>query len=246
MRARWSHGALLGSCLGLALSACAAHPTPWHGATPATWPALRSALAQERQSRAAQPWSAGVRVTMRESGSGRSIYGRGGLAIAPGTALRMILIGVAGATILDTWATTARWRVAVPPLGLVRRGGADDPEDLPIGFLRWWFFTPLAGELFAATFDAGAPVWLLRDKGAVVALRTSVCERGPRLQAIRREQGRGESVDECRAETRPSVGDHVRYSDAMSGLAVDIVVESVSADAPPAEAFADPDADHAR
>jgi hypothetical protein len=157
----------------------------------------------------------------------------------------MILTGVAGVTMLDAWVTTDRWRVAVPPLGLVRRGDADDPDDLPIGFLRWWFFTPLEGQLFAASFDEGAPVWLLRDGGAVVELRVGVCERGPRLQATRRRPGRGDSVDECRADTRPSVGDHVRYADAVSGLAVDIVLESVSAEPPLSEAFADPDAEHA-
>jgi len=90
---------------------------------------------------------------MREPRSGRVIRGRGGLAVVPGRALRMILVGVAGVTMLDAWVTPARWRVAVPMLGVLRRGGADDPADLPIGFLRWWFFTPLEGRLFAATFD---------------------------------------------------------------------------------------------
>ncbi|HEY5242922.1 MAG TPA: hypothetical protein VIJ22_15690, partial [Polyangiaceae bacterium] len=101
---------LLGSCLGLALSACAAPPTPWHGATPETWPALRNALASQRDSRSTRPWSAGVAVTLREPRSGRVIRGRGGLAVVPGRALRMILIGVAGVTMLDAWVTRQRWR----------------------------------------------------------------------------------------------------------------------------------------
>jgi hypothetical protein len=234
---------LLGSCLGLALSACAAPPTPWHGATPETWPALRNALVLERDSRPTRPWIAGVGVTMREPRSGRVIRGRGGLAVVPGRALRMILVGVAGVTMLDAWVTPGRWRVAVPMLGVLRRGGADDPGDLPIGFLRWWFFTPLEGRLFAATFDRAGPMWLLRDEDAVVELRAGACERGPRVLATRRRRGQAESVDECRAGRGPTVGDHVRYEDAGSGLVVELVLESVSTEPPVAEAFVDPDAE---
>jgi len=236
---------VLGSCLGLALSACAAPPMPWRGATPETWPALRSALALERESRGTTPWTAGVEVTMREPRTGRVIRGRGGLAILPGRALRMILVGVAGVTMLDAWITPQRWRVAVPPLGLVRRGRSEEPEDLPIGFLRWWFYTPLEGRLFAATFDGGTPTWLLRDGDAVVELRSDLCERGPHLRAARWNRGRTESVDECRGGTTPSVGDHIRYADAVSGLVVELVLESMSTEPPGADAFVDPDVEGA-
>ena len=236
---------VLGSCLGLALSACAARTTSWHGATPETWPALRHALALERATRATQPWAAGVGVTLREPRTGRVIHGRGGLALLPGRALRMILVGVAGVTMLDAWITPRRWRVAVPPLGLVRRGRSDEPVDLPIGFLRWWFFTPLEGKLFAATLDGAAPVWLLRDGGAVVEVRAGSCDRGSRLFVARRRRGRAESVDECRGGSGPGVGDHVRYEDAGSGLVIELVLESVSAEPPGEEAFADPDVEGA-
>ena len=50
-------------CLALALSACAARPTPWGGATPATWPALQAALAAARGTRRQDPWTAAARVT---------------------------------------------------------------------------------------------------------------------------------------------------------------------------------------
>jgi hypothetical protein len=133
--------------------------------------------------------------------------------VAPGRALRMILVGVAGATMLDAWVTPQRWRVAVPLLGLVRRGGAEAPEDLPIGFLRWWFFTPMSGRLFAATFEDDGPVWLIRDGDAVIELRTAKCDRGHGLRAWRRERGRAETVDECRSGLAPSAGDGVHYQD---------------------------------
>lgn len=233
------------SLLALGACACAVPPTPWPGATPETWPELRGALARERAARATRPWAAAVRVTMREPRSGRTLLGRGGIAVAPGRALRMILVGAAGMTMLDAWVTPRRWRVAVPALSLVRRGGEDDPTDLPIGFLRGWFFAPLDGQLFAATLGADGPRWLLRDGAVVADVRAGTCERGPRLQASRREHGRTESVDECRAGSLPSPGDHVHYEDAASGLTVGLIIESVSAEPPPGEAFGDPDTESA-
>jgi len=214
---------------------------PWQGATPGTWPALRDRLAAERTAAPHEPWSAGVRVTMREPRSGRVFDGRGGIAVAPGRALRMILVGGAGTTLLDAWVTRARWRVAVPPLHLVRRGGADEPRDLPVGFLRWWFFTPLEGQLFAASDAPPGPTWLLRDGAAVVELRVGTCDRGELRTASRRVGGRTERVEECRERAVPRPGDWVRYRDEASGLGVDLVVESVRGSLPDEEAFRDPD-----
>jgi hypothetical protein len=234
-------------CLALALSACAARPTPWRGATPATWPALQAALAAARGTRRQEPWTAAARVTLHEPRSGRTVLGRGGIAVAPGRALRMILVGVAGATMLDAWVTPQRWRVAVPLLGLVRRGGEEAPGDLPIGFLRWWFFTPTGGRLFAATFEAGGPAWLLRDGDAVIELRPGRCDRGHGLVASRRERGgAAQTVDECRSAAGPTAGDRVHYrdeaQDGAGGLVIDLILDSVSVDPPAAEAFTDPDA----
>jgi hypothetical protein len=230
--------------LALALSACAAAPTPWRGATPETWPSLRAALAGTRGERPDHPWAAGARVSLREPG-GRTLLGRGGIAVAPGRALRMILVGVAGATMLDAWVTPDRWRVAVPLLGLIRRGGEEEPGDLPIGFLRWWFFTPMGGQLVAATFDCDGPTWLLRDGDAVVELQARRCDRGRRLVASRVDRGRVSRVDECRGAAGPTAGDRVHYQEGPAGLAIDLVLDTVAADSPVAEAFADPDTESA-
>jgi hypothetical protein len=178
---------------------------------------------------------------MHEPRSGRVIDGRGGIAVAPGRAVRMILVAGAGATVLDAWVTPERWRVAVPVMGVVRRGGRDEPHDLPIGFLRWWFFTPLEGTLFAATFTHPGAFWLLRSGDAVVELRAGPCDRGAELAATRRLHGRAERVDECRARPTPSPGDRVHYEDSASGLAVDLVVETLAAAPPEEEAFRDPE-----
>jgi hypothetical protein len=179
---------------------------------------------------------------MRQPRSGRVLDARGGIAVAPGRALRMILVAGAGATMLDAWVTRDEWRIAVPPAGLVRRGGAEDPRDLPVGFLRWWFFRPLEGTLFAARGSEGdgarEDVFLLRDRdGAAIELRAGRC-----LRASRRRNARTERVDECMARAVPSPGDRVRYEDESSGLTVDLQLESLAAAPPDEDAFRDPDA----
>src|SRR5579872_2701576 len=106
---------------------------------------LEHLLEAERASRSQAPWKAVVQVTMRDPRSGKVVDGRGGISVSAGRAVRVVLLGPAGLTLFDAWVTPARWRVAVPPADIVRRGDADDPIDLPVAFLRWWFFTPLEG-----------------------------------------------------------------------------------------------------
>jgi hypothetical protein len=146
---------------------------------------------------------------------------------------------------LDAWVTPERWRVDVPAVSRVLRGGADEPGDLPIGFLRWWFFRPLEGALLAASQGPAGAGWVLRDGRASVVLREGRCERGASLEASRQLDGRVERLDACAWRAVPAAGDHVRYEDEASGLAVELTVEAPSPGAPPAEAFDDPDAAHA-
>jgi hypothetical protein len=153
----------------------------------------------------------------------------------------MILVAGAGATLLDAWVTRDRWRIAVPPAGFVRRGGADEPSELPVGFLRWWFFRPLEGRLFAASAAAAATapedVFLLRDDdGAAIELRA-----GPCLRASRRLRARTERVDECPRTDPTHAADRVRYVDESTGLSVELELEA-SGRAPEEDAFRDPDA----
>jgi hypothetical protein len=232
--------ALLGLLLGTSCSTPAR--LAWSHPDTADWPALQRRLVEERDARPRDPWAAVVRVTMREPHTGRVVDGRGAIAVAPGRAVRMILVGGAGLTLLDAWVVRQGWRFAVPATELVRRGGAsEDPVDLPVGFLRWWFFTPLGGTLFAATQTDAGTEWLLRDGDAVIELLVSACESGRLLTATRRVSGHGQVVRECRAPTLRA-GDWVEYEDQASGLGIRLVIESV-ADGPPDEgAFGDPDA----
>jgi hypothetical protein len=216
-------------------------PASWTGATSATWPRLQAVLASKRRAIATAPWSARVAVTMREPRTGHVVDGRGAIAVAPGRAVRMILVGGAGATVLDAWVTPDKWRVAVPPLALVRRGGSDEPSDLPVGFLRWWFFRPLEGTVFAAGATPAAEMWLLRDGDAVVELREARCDRGTLTTSTRRVGARTERIDECRAGASRSANDRVSYEDEATGLVVRIVLEEVARDPPSEEAFANPD-----
>jgi hypothetical protein len=223
--------------LGFALASCAARPTPWSGATESQWPVLRRALDEVRAARMRQPWAVGVRATMHASG--RVLEARGGMAVAPGRAVRIILTGGPGATTLDVWLTVDRWRVASPPAGWLRRG-SEDPPDLPIGFLRWWFVGGLRGMLFAGSLRPGRDLWLLRDGDVVLELEQSITDRGTRLDVARRSHGRTERVDERRACVEPRPGDRVVYSDD-GGLEVVLEIESVSPEPPAREAFDDPD-----
>lgn len=229
-------------CLAACSSSASTRPPPWPSATAQSWSRLSRELAEKRLQQPRAPWSAGLRVTMHEPSSGRVVDGRGAIAVKPGEAVRMILTGAAGATMLDAWVTMTRWRVAVPPLALVRRGDVAAPREMPVGFLRWWFLTPLAGRLFAATFTSDGLLWLLRYSGAVVELREAPCSRGTLLHASRRIDGRAETVEECRASTAPSAGDTACYVDESSGLRVEVLLESIAAEPPRDEAFEDPDA----
>jgi hypothetical protein len=224
----------------LAITACTGVRTaPWPAATTQSFTTLRGQLDARRDQRPTAPWAAGLRVTLRDPHTGKILDGRGAIAVAPGRAVRMVLIGGAGATMLDAWVTGTRWRVAVPPLDLVRRGGLEEPPDMPVGFLRWWFLTPLTGALVAAAVLDRDPVWVLREGGAMVELRSPADERGC-LQATRRAPGHAETVEECREAAAPTAGDSARYVDERSGLKVDLRLESISPP-PGAEAFEDPD-----
>lgn len=235
---------VVASLSSLSCAPCPASPT-WHAPDAAAFASLRVQLAERRAARPTRPWAAGIHVVMREPRSGRTFEGRGALAVAPSRAVRMILLGGAGATMLDVWVSGQRWRVAIPALGVVRRGAAEAP-DLPVGFLRWWFTEPLGGTLFAAEERPPAQLWLLRTPGAVVQLEAVPCspagmstEDG--LLATRRTARTAERVLECRAGAQVSAGDVAEYEDLGGGLKVRVQVESVSG-TPPAEAFIDPDA----
>jgi hypothetical protein len=237
--------ALLGSAL---VAGCAQGTTP---GAPSTWPSpgaeeravLERALSDARGGRSQAPWKGVVEVTLRDPRRARVIDGRGGMAVSAGRAVRLILLGPGGMTMFDAWVTPGRWRVAVPAASLVRRGAADDPDDLPVAFLRWWFFTPLAGTVVATRSTSAGAEWLLDEHGAVIDLVSGVCPGGRLLRATRRAPKHEEVVEECRSGAAPAAGDAVHYADLSSGMRVDLVLESIDEAPPDAEALSDPDSD---
>ena len=234
--------------LGL-IASCAQHsPVSWIQPATAQWQGAVARLDLLRSSVPTTPYVATIATMLRDPKSGRWIDARGAMAVAPGRAVRMILIGGAGATVLDAWVTRQQWRVAVPPLQIVRRGGADDPMGLPVGFLRWRFVLPFAGSAFAAATGPDGDRFLLRDGSTIVDLRLARCDEGHKrsITATRRAHGRVEEMDECEAmNSSPgsAAGDHVQYADETTGLRVKVDVESVGATGPTPEAFEDPDRD---
>ena len=193
----------------IALAACATPSLLWRGPSDPQWPALQQSLEAMRDARPKQPWAAGVRATLRHAPTGRQLEARGGLAVAPGRGLRMILVAGPGSTALDVWVTPDHWRVSAPPMDLLRRGGVDAPPDLPVGFLRWWFFGALAGTLSGVATEGGHAVWRLQDRGAVLELHEGGCDGGRQLHVVRRADGHAEEVEECRAGALPAPGDRV-------------------------------------
>jgi hypothetical protein len=235
----WYFGILASLDLGCA----SPMPPPWVHPTAAEWRVAADRLDTLRRGLPRSPYTAVVTTVLREPKSGRTVDGRGAIAVMPGQGIRMVLVGPAGATMLDAWVTPSQWRIAVPAVSLVRRGGREAPGDLPIAFLRWWFFARFEGSLFASKALSAESLWLLRDGGAVVELRRLACGAGERIAATRRERGRAEHVDECRAHTAPSPGDAIHYVDESSGLEVDLAVEAVVGAPPDPAAFRDPDDD---
>jgi hypothetical protein len=243
----WRYPAALPVLSVLAIGCATARPVPWVHPTGEQWREARAALERLRATVPRAPYVATIATTLRDARSGRTVDGRGAIAIAPGEAVRMILVGGAGATLLDAWVTKQRWRVAVPPLDVVRRGGSENPLGLPVGFLRWWFVSPFDGTLFAASVGPSQE-WLLRDRDAVIDLRMTSSNGRAHVTATRRLPGHAERIDECGTGASPlaaAAGDRVAYVDETTGLRVTVAVESIGAAPPDPEAFKNPDPEEA-
>lgn len=200
-------------------------------------------LEEVREERGGAPWASGIAASVGGRTAGRSIEGRGGMAVAPGRAVRIILLLAGGPTLLDAWVAPDRWRVAVPVRGRVERGSGEAPPDLPVSFLRRWFIHPFEGTLAAASFERGERVLLVRDGEATLEVRLGRCDGGELTRTTRRIRARAvEQVEECLAPGRPKPGNWAHYADARTGLEARVTFESVSAGAPEESAFADPEA----
>jgi len=203
------------------------------------WTVARERLARLRSGRSDRPYVERVRLSINDPRTGRQYQARGAVAVSPGRAARMILVGPGGTTALDVWVTKERFRFAVPAIKLEKRGGTDPAEarGLPIGMLRWWFLSPLAGRLLLARSTQAESSWILRDGQATVTVRSD----GSHFVALRREGDTLEGIEWLSRGLVPQSGEHGRYIEGRFGLRVEVHVEEVLKAEPDPEAFSDPD-----
>jgi hypothetical protein len=230
--------ALFAVAVGLGCG-CAAHPSPALP-TQAEWRAARAWLGELRASQPVLPFGAIVRVELRDPRSGRALSARGAVAVDPHRAMRMVLLGPAGSTALDVWATADLWRFEAPAAQMLRRGGQDDDPTLPIGFFRWWFLAPLDGRLLTAVAGTGSERFILRRGADIIDLTDTQDGTGHVVTASRRAQGWVDRIDFRGAALGAEPGDRATYDHEASGVHVEVLVESLSGTPEPA-AFADPD-----
>ena len=199
-------------------------PTP----TQAEWDHARARLARLRAALPHRAYTQPVTVDFFEPRSRRHFDGRGAVGVDPGRAMRMILVGPAGEPALDVWVTRDAWRLVVPAIHLVRRGGRDAPDGTPIGFFRSWFVDPLGGRLLCLGPDGEL---VIRDPfgGTLHVVRA-----GADGFDVRRRSG-------THTESFDSRGAHARYRDEPSGLAIEVALGEVQREAPDPAAFQDPD-----
>jgi hypothetical protein len=207
--------------------------------SPYEWSISRERLARLRGGQPVRPYVERVRLSISDPRTGKRYEARGAVAISPDRAARMMLVGPGGTTALDVWVTKDRFRFSVPALELEKRGGVDPEEarGLPIGMLRWWFLSPLAGRVLFARSTPGETSWILRDGRATVTLRSD----GRKFVALRREGEALEGIEWVSEGLVPRGGAHGRYLDGRFGLRVDVVVEEVLVAEPDPAAFVDPD-----
>jgi hypothetical protein len=213
----------------LALVAGCAPSVPVKEPTQREWDDALRRLAALRATFPSRPYTQPVTVDFEEPYTRRRFEGRGAVGVDPGHAMRMILVGPAGEPALDVWVTRAAWRMVVPAIHLVRRGGLDAPASMPIGFFRAWFIAPLGGHLLALGPDGELVV---RDETGGTLHITDVSGSSGK---IRRRSGT--------TTERFAFGEgRASYSNGSTKLSVEVKLGAVQADAPDPQAFVDPDA----
>lgn len=226
----------------LVLAAMTAGSAPTIVSTQAEWRSARAELEGLRRETPRDPRVEMVRISVRGPG-GVKFDGRGAVAVAPGRALRMMLLGPAGRTALDVWATPSRYRLAIPDLDVIERGGESAPAHLPIELFREWFLAPLGGRLLAAGHVGGERFFILKGRGRSLELRVGPRGAdGRRHYAIRKHDARGgESAEWNGRALWPSIGETVHFYRPAAALELVVEIEGVSSEAPDPAAFEPPE-----
>lgn len=200
----------------------------------------------------AEPRTLKLTLALREPVSGRRMEARGAVALSPkDRAVRMILVGPGGTTAFDLWIQADRFRVSIPAVDLLRRGDARTPKaemrGLPVDFLRWWFLDPTRGALLWSDTAPRGARYVLRDESAVTEL---LVRPDHRITAERRTWSAAPSasapppvlLDEEKVEADRFGCGRARYTQASTGVEIEITCEGVEPNPPSPRAFMDPDA----
>jgi hypothetical protein len=220
----------------LACAACADKPAAAPNVTQEEWNAARDMIGALRARSPEHAYVERVQIALREPHTGKIFEGRGAIAIQPGHALRMILVGPGGATALDLWITPEKWRLHAPALGPPRHGTTSPPE-LPIGFFRWWFLAPYEGRML--TVDDGHVVMRAGDATVRLGVAATASHRA-HVALARHTANRDETLEWVGLLAHPAPGDRARYVD-RGGIAAEVLVEAVTFDFDDMAAFMDPD-----
>lgn len=253
----WSRAA---ACAGLLASfATGCVPPPAYVAPEApSLDAWRHALAELRalggETAGGEPRTLKLSLALREPVSGRRMEARGAVALAPKErAVRMILVGPGGTTAFDLWIRDDLFRVSIPAVDLLRRGDARTPKaemrGLPVDFLRWWLLDPTRGDLLWADSGPRGARYVLREGGAIIELlvrpdRRIAAERRTWSEATSAAGRDGGPVllDEEKVEADRIGCGRARYTQASTGVEIEITCEGVEPNPPSDRAFQDPDA----
>lgn len=235
------------------VTACAspAKITPPKPPTLAEW---RGALADLRALGIAAtgdgPRTLKLALAMREPFTGRRTEARGAVALSPERrAVRMILVGPGGTTAFDLWMTADRFRVSVPAIDLLRRGDASTPRaemrGLPVDFLRFWLLAPTRGDLaWIERTPDGSRYWL-RDGAAIVTLdvaKSGAVTADRRTWLPAKDGAPLALLDEEKVTADKFGCGRAHYTQASTGVEIDITCEGVEPSPPSERAFLDPDA----
>lgn len=225
---------------------------PYDVPTRDEWSRARRKLSEVREKLGrSTPHTRRLSLKLREPFTGRLMEARGAVALAPPSALRMILLGPGGTTALDLWVKGDRYRFAIPAIDLLRRGDTKSPASraqnrgLPVDFLKWWLLRPAAGTLLWHERTERADHFVLRDGSAIINLCVA---DGGALLARRTTWEPGASEDRRIADEEtviaasPGCGP-VRYTQARTGLEIAVTCEGEETEREPnPRAFEDPDA----
>ncbi len=197
-----------------------------------------------------------LRIAIHEGLSGRGFEGRGAIAVRPGVALRMILLGPGGATAMDVWISGGRFRAAIPALDRIVRGDDSTPRSamrgLPIDLLRRWLVSPYGGRLVYARAGVVAPDGAIVPGDGLVAFTRFGRDMVVRAREGDRERGWFFSGGALRGRVEGRVSlvggsaafpSEVHFEGDDPPMRVHVTAESTElAPSLPAATFADPDA----